>query len=150
MKCNYCGKEAEWVENKEIYGRNYGKSYMAWLCRDCDAYVGCHKNTKKSLGSLANKELREWRKEAKGKFIGIMMGGKWSNKYLKDKAYRWLRYELNLSTCDSHFGMFDIEMCKKAIELFNKPITLQSEEYCIQLNNLNRGNSVTFLLNPSP
>jgi hypothetical protein len=24
MKCPYCGKKAEWVENKEIYGKNYG------------------------------------------------------------------------------------------------------------------------------
>lgn len=22
IKCTYCGKEAEWVENKEVYGRS--------------------------------------------------------------------------------------------------------------------------------
>ena len=65
MKCNYCGQEAKWVENKEVYGRNYGKSYMIWLCRDCDAYVGCHNNTKIPKGNyLANIILREARIKA--------------------------------------------------------------------------------------
>jgi hypothetical protein len=61
MVCPYCNKKAEWVENKEVYGRNVGKSYMIYLCKDCDAYVGCHKNTRRELGSMANKELRELR-----------------------------------------------------------------------------------------
>jgi len=61
MKCPYCNKEAIWCENKEVYGKNYGKSYMIWLCKSCDAYVGCHKNTKDPLGSMANKRLRELR-----------------------------------------------------------------------------------------
>ena len=85
MKCNYCGKEAEWVENKEIYGKNYGKSYMVWLCRDCDAYVGCHNNTKEPLGILANKELRELRKQAHALFDPI-----WKEKGSRAKAYAWL------------------------------------------------------------
>lgn len=38
---------------------------MIWLCRDCDAYVGCHKNTKTPKGRfLADKNLREARKLA--------------------------------------------------------------------------------------
>lgn len=61
MNCQYCNNPAEWVENKEIYGKNYGKSYMAWLCRPCNAYVRCHNNTKRAKGELANKELREAR-----------------------------------------------------------------------------------------
>jgi hypothetical protein len=61
MNCGYCDNQAEWVENKEIYGRNYGKSYMIWLCKPCDAYVGCHNNTKKPKGQMANKELRKAR-----------------------------------------------------------------------------------------
>lgn len=55
MICPYCKRPAKWVENKEIYGKNYGKSYMMWLCKPCDAYVGCHNNTKEPLGTLANK-----------------------------------------------------------------------------------------------
>ena len=63
MKCD-CGNEAEWVSNAEIYGRPYGKSHMIWLCRECDAYVGCHNNTKTPKGTLAKKDLREARQRA--------------------------------------------------------------------------------------
>lgn len=65
MNCNHCGNQAEWVENKEVYGRNYGKSYMIYLCRPCDAYVGCHNNTTVAKGTfLAKQELRQARKRA--------------------------------------------------------------------------------------
>jgi hypothetical protein len=65
MNCNHCGNPAEWVENKEVYGRNYGSSYMMWLCRPCDAYVGCHNNTQTPKGRfLAKRELRDARKRA--------------------------------------------------------------------------------------
>lgn len=37
---------------------------MVWYCKDCDAYVGCHNNTKTPLGIMANRELREWRIKA--------------------------------------------------------------------------------------
>jgi len=62
MFCPYCGKNAEFVDNKEIYGRRYGKSYMMWWCKNCDARVGVHHNDKnRPLGSMENKELRIWR-----------------------------------------------------------------------------------------
>ena len=61
MICRYCGTQAEWGENKRIYGRNYGKSYMCWLCPNCGASVGCHQNTKRPLGIMANQELKELR-----------------------------------------------------------------------------------------
>ena len=57
--CDYCGREAEFVDSKIIYGRSYGKIY---LCRNCMAYVGVHKGTDKPLGRLANAELRNWKR----------------------------------------------------------------------------------------
>ena len=30
--CPYCGRQAEYVDSKVIYGRSYG---MAYLCRKC-------------------------------------------------------------------------------------------------------------------
>lgn len=62
--CQYCNEPAEWVDNSVIYGRRFGKSYMAYYCQKDDAYVGCHNNTRKPKGTLANKELREWRIKA--------------------------------------------------------------------------------------
>lgn len=57
MKCTICGKDAVWVENKAVYGRNYGKSYMIWLCPNRH-YVGCHENTKRPKGTFADQETR--------------------------------------------------------------------------------------------
>ena len=88
MKCNYCGQKAEWVENKEIYGRNYGSSYMIWLCRDCNAYIGCHKNSQVPKGkTLAKKDLREARMKAHAIIDPLWQSGKYKRRtvYLRLK-----------------------------------------------------------------
>lgn len=107
MECNYCGRDAEWVENKEIYGRNYGNSYMTWLCRHCDAYVGCHHNTKKPLGRMSNKEERELKKEVKGMYLARF------EKYGKQWYYKHLAEMLEITQQEAHFGMFDKERLLK-------------------------------------
>ena len=56
--CDYCGRQAEYVDSKVVYGKSYG---MMYLCRNCMAYVGVHKGTDKPLGRLANAELRYWK-----------------------------------------------------------------------------------------
>jgi len=117
MKCNYCNKEAEWVANSKIYGKRYGKSYMIWWCRDCDAYVGCHNNTLEPKGTLANKELRTKRIEAKNLFIEKKLGGEWNGRKSKPKAYMWLQDKMDLSPDEAHFGKFNIEQCNKIIGL---------------------------------
>lgn len=90
MKCPYCKKEARWCENGERYGRNYGKSYMCYWCKDCDSYVGYHNNTKQPLGTMANYELRELRKEAHRLFDPLWKSGtmtrKSAYKYLEEKT----------------------------------------------------------------
>ena len=81
MNCNHCNNPAEWVENKEIYGRNYGKSYMTWLCRACDAFVGCHENTKRPKGRfLAKKDLRQARKKAHSVIDPLWQSGKYKRR----------------------------------------------------------------------
>lgn len=106
MICPYCNQEAEWVENKEIYGRNYGKSYMCYLCKPCNAYVGCHQNTKKALGIMANKELREWRKKAHANIDPVWRSGKMKRKDVYGFLNKVFGFEV-------HVGESDIEMCKK-------------------------------------
>ena len=65
--CPYCGNNSEYIDSSFIYGKSYG---MIYLCRPCEAYVGVHKGTDKALGRLANKELRESKKEAHFYFVG--------------------------------------------------------------------------------
>jgi len=105
MKCPYCGKEAVWCENKAIYGRNYGKSYMCYLCKSCDAYVGCHQNTKKPLGTMANNELRKWRKQAHALIDPLWKKQKWNRKTVYSRLNKFFGKHI-------HIGEADIELCK--------------------------------------
>lgn len=117
MICPYCNKEAPWIENKEIYGRNYGRSYMCYYCRDCDAYVGCHNNTKYPLGTMANKELRMWRIKAHEHLDRL-----WKDKIFKRKeVYHMLKVIFHKEV---HIGESNIEMCKKIIKKLQKPVQL--------------------------
>ncbi len=116
MKCPYCKKEALWCENKEIYGQNYGQSYMCYLCKDCNAYVGCHHNSKKSLGTMANAELREWRKKVHRYLDPLWKEGAWTRK----KLYKNISHQLGINY---HTGFADIELCKKVLSLKFKDLT---------------------------
>lgn len=110
MQCPYCFEEVPWVENSAIYGRRYGKSYMCYYCKPCDAYVGCHNNTKKPLGTMANKELREWRVKAHAHIDPVWKEGKRS----RGDVYFILSSILGKQI---HIGESDIETCKRILEV---------------------------------
>lgn len=109
--CPYCGKPAALVDDEVIYGRSYG--HKAYWCKPCDAYVGCHKGTETPMGRLANRELRKWKMRAHAAFDMI-----WKCRYMRRyNAYAWLAEELNIPAEQCHIGMFDVDMCKKVIEV---------------------------------
>lgn len=82
---------------------------MTYLCKPCNAYVGCHNNSRKPLGTMANAETREWRKKAHAIFDQL-----WKTKKMsRDKAYGLLKKQFGL---DVHIGECDIEWCKKIID----------------------------------
>jgi hypothetical protein len=110
MICPYCNQPAKFVDNAEIYnGTRYGNSYMMWWCRPCDALVGTHHNDPdKPLGTMANKELRVWRRKAHAAFDPLWK----SKKMTRQEAYHWL-YEQTGKWI--HMGESDIEMCKLVI-----------------------------------
>lgn len=106
--CPCCGKQAQWVDNSQIYGRRYGKSYMAYLCRDCDAYVGCHNNTRDPLGTMANKELRNARCAAHA-----VLDQLWKSREMtRGDVYRWLAKTFGY---DVHIGGSDLQQCQAII-----------------------------------
>ena len=117
MLCPYCHKEAKWCENKEIYGRNYGKSYMCYWCKDCDAYVGCHNNTTREMGTMAKKELRELRHSCHKQFDKFWMRMRGSNKQRRNLAYDWLSSVMKIHPQLAHIGKFNEEQCKKLLEI---------------------------------
>ena len=100
--CRYCGSPVVFTSNAEIYGREYGDG-KCYLCRNCKAFVGVHPGTDTPLGTLANAELREWRKPLRI-----------TTRY---KAYGWLAEQLHISREYTHIGMFEKEECEETIRL---------------------------------
>lgn len=107
--CPYCKQPAVWCENSVIYnGRNYGKSYMCYYCRPCDAYVGCHNNSRRPLGTMANKETREWRKKAHAAIDPI-----WQRKMMtRTKLYELKKHFGH----EVHIGESDAAQCRAIIQ----------------------------------
>lgn len=113
MNCPYCGNKAQWTSNEVIYGKKYGKSFMCYYCAPCDAYVGCHENTKRALGTMANAELREWRKRAH-KAIDPL----WQEQGMTRKGvYSFLEAVFRKPV---HIGEADRDMCERVIEVVSK------------------------------
>lgn len=107
--CPYCKQGTVYVDSKEVYPKSYG---MIYLCRPCNAWVGVHKNTDESLGRVANKELREAKKEAHKHFDKLWSTGNMT----RNEAYRKLSEYLKLPKEYTHIGMFKLSTCYRVIE----------------------------------
>lgn len=116
--CPHCGSDVEYVNNKEIYGRSYGRWPYMYRCVDkqCDSYVGCHPNTTIPLGSLANREMREARKSGKKRFFDVLSLEGWS----RSKGYKWLSEQMGIPASETHWGMFDVARARQASEICRK------------------------------
>ena len=113
LSCPYCGCPTALVDDSVIYGRSYGS--RCYICRPCDAWVGCHKGSDKALGRVANKELRKLKHQAHEAFDPI-----WKDNYLPRKAaYEILSIAFGLPPEQTHIGMFNEDMCSNVISLSN-------------------------------
>jgi hypothetical protein len=136
LDCPYCGGKAPLDCTTKIYqGRDYGLAYICENFPVCDAYVGVHKNSGKPLGRLANKELRDWKIKAHAAFdelwqrklaqrragkpgkSGSPGGASYPKHYARGAGYKWLREQLGIESKDCHIGMFDVDMCKRVVEV---------------------------------
>ena len=67
------------------------------------------------FGTLANNELREYRKQAHYWFDKLWQKPtRISTRY---KAYGWLAHKMHLKREDTHIAHFEIEQCKQVIKL---------------------------------
>lgn len=121
MTCPYCGSEAKLTDSGKIYSRSYG---WAWVCArypQCDSYVGCHPGTAEPLGRLADATLRKAKQEAHTAFDPLWKGrvarDRCSKKQARNSAYRWLAKQLGISKDDCHIGQFDVETCRRVVEI---------------------------------
>lgn len=132
--CPYCNTPAQLQDSSRVYGRSYG---AMWICSNyprCDAYVGCHPGTDKPLGRLADKVLRAFKKAAHAYFDPLWMDApalydlpqkpREQKKAVarirgraRGRAYAWLTDQLAIASEDCHIGMFDVETCKRVIEV---------------------------------
>jgi len=114
--CPYCNSPVIFTSNVAIYGKQYGNG-MCYKCINCDSYVGVHTGTNIPLGILANKELRELKKECHTLFDPIWQ----NNKNIKrTDAYKMLAKLLDIPVNECHFGWFDKETLYKAKEILSR------------------------------
>jgi len=109
--CRYCGGKvilspASVLNGKKAQGEIY-------LCTNCNASVGAHKETKKPMGTLANKVLSMERAEAHRVFDALWQ--KWG--LSRSKAYEWLAVQMSLPKHRTHIAYFDIEQCERVISI---------------------------------
>lgn len=122
LVCPYCGNATQLTDSAEIYhGVSYG---MIYLCKPCNAYVGCHKGTTLSMRRLANDDLREAKKHAHHYLDQL-----WQPKvYKRPIVYKWLSESLSISQNFAHIGMSNEEQCEQIVSLSIKRIKETGKE----------------------
>lgn len=101
--CPKCQKDGEWLDNKEVYGKRYGKSYMCYYCRDCDTYVGCHNNTRQALGDMADKETRQARMKAHRIIDPLWQSGKYKRSTVYKRLSEAFGHEVHVSQASKEY-----------------------------------------------
>lgn len=115
--CPYCGCGTEEVDAKDIYGSETmikGKFYRCLI--NHDHYVGTYPDGR-PYGRLADSELRPWKMKGHEKLEELL-----SLKIFRSQPaeYMWLSHKMGIERKYTHFGMFDIDQCKRAIELLEE------------------------------
>lgn len=124
VTCPYCDRAAMLVPGREIYPHRADLHHREfWSCPPCGAYVGCHENTANPLGRLANAELRVAKVQAHAAFDPLWRDGQMKRK----AAYRWLAQQLGIEFKACHIGWFDVEQCRRVVEVCGSMDRCRSE-----------------------
>jgi hypothetical protein len=111
--CSYCTKRARLVREGES-GYPYSQPWgPAWLCKPCDAFVGCYQGSEIPLGTLANAELREWRRSAHAALDALWQ----TESRSRSHVYGWLAKQLGIPRRSAHIALMDAEGCARVIDL---------------------------------
>lgn len=115
-KCPYCETAATLTSGREVYPHRCAlRLRKFWVCRPCDAWVGCHARTSAPLGTLASRKLRRARMRAHLAFDPIWQAAD-RPAQARTIAYAWLAKRLGVEPAVCHIGQMDIETCHKVIE----------------------------------
>jgi len=111
--CPYCLSLAVLVGGDAVYPHRpdlHRKRF--YLCRPCDAWVGCHPQTTVPLGRLANKELRGWKILAHAEFDKLWKEGRMK----RTAAYKLMQRLMGMTPDEAHIGLFSVDQCKQLIQ----------------------------------
>lgn len=92
---------------------------MCYYCEPCQAWVGCHKESKVSLGRLADKRLRKLKHHAHVAFDPLWEDGHMT----RSEAYKTMSLAFGLPAEQTHIGMFDEDMCMRVIQFSETILT---------------------------
>lgn len=116
--CPNCSGPVAMQSNSMVYRKEFGVWPFVYRCQDaaCDSYVGLHPKTDIPLGTMANKETRAYRKQAKGLLMPM-----WEVQGMdRDAVYRWLAEKMGINDAGHcHIGWFNIAQCKQVIQICN-------------------------------
>ncbi|WP_009630279.1 zinc-finger-containing protein [Synechocystis sp. PCC 7509] len=112
QKCPFCRSSVSLIDSAKVFGCSYGFIYLCNSYPKCDARVGCHPGTITPLGTLADKDLRKWRRKTHRKFDPLWQSGVFPD---RQAAYKWLSKAMRLPLERTHVAMFDIRQCQRAI-----------------------------------
>lgn len=120
--CPYCNCETELVSGDKVYPQFLStiprpsfldKNYYVCILNS-NHYVGTYSDNVRSLGRVANAELRKLKNQGHKAFDPLWK----SKRFFKSQkqAYQWLSVKMDLPIERTHFGMFTVEQCIKAIQ----------------------------------
>ena len=117
IKCPYCRSQAFLRPATVVYGQGHSEPntelYVCARYPICDAYVAAHKKTGLPMGTLADRSLRQKRRQAH-----IALNRLWEQGLMTRKeAYRWLQVQLSLPESEAHIGRFSAYRCEQVISL---------------------------------
>ena len=129
--CPYCGSEAHLQDSAMIYGKSFGMVYLCDRYPFCDSWVGVHKGTTNPLGTMADSELRELRKNAHVLFDRLWKRPQVNHqvsksqygdivKQYRTKAYSFLADRLQIPIDQCHIAMMNNEQCQRVISILEE------------------------------
>lgn len=118
--CPYCNTQSELVMGNVVHPHRPDlNSIYFYLCEPCNAYVGTHKGSTTSLGTVANAELRAKRTQLHHLFDPLWQDGTMT----RQEAYRWLADRMGIKKKQCHIGIFDIRACIEAIDILKENLS---------------------------
>lgn len=117
IECGYCHALPIRMTGKDLFPDRSDLVVRHYLvCRNCDAWVGCHPGTWTPYGELADPHLRQIRRQAHDAFDGIWRAAavkaQCPEAISRSAAYAWLSGWLH----KAHIAGMNIDQCTALID----------------------------------